>query len=194
MIIATALGTLLGLVAGLSRGVVDNFIMFLVDARMAIPFTLLALVAAAIFGSGPLIMILIIGLSGWAGFTRLTRGQVLQIRDQQFIESSQAIGASQIRRVFEHILPNIASPLIVQATLRLSSFILLESSLSYLGLGVQPPEISLGLLVSTGRDYLINAWTLSVFPSLAIILIVLQVSLIGDWLRDALDPKLRRDI
>ena len=194
MIIASILGTFLGVVSGLKKGIIDNIVMFLVDTRLSIPFIIIALICASIFGSEKYILILILGLAGWSSFTRLVRGQVIQIKDQMFIESSRTLGASESRIVFEHILPNIASPLIVHATIRLSSFILLESSISFLGLGIQPPEISLGLLVSHGREFLINSWWLAIYPSIIILALVLQVSLIGDWLRDVLDPKLKNTI
>ena len=109
------------------------------------------------------------------------------------MECSQSLGASKMRILFEHVLINIASPLIINATIRLSSFILLESSLSFLGLGIQPPDVSLGVMVSAGRDYMINAWWLTIVPSMVIVVIVLSVSLIGDWLRDKLDPKLQNN-
>lgn len=109
------------------------------------------------------------------------------------MECSQSLGASKVRILFEHVLVNIASPLIINATIRLSSFILLESSLSFLGLGIQPPDVSLGVMVSAGRDYMINAWWLTIVPSIIIVLIVLSVSLIGDWMRDKLDPKLQNN-
>lgn len=193
MVIAAAIGTLLGVFAGLYGGWVDTLISFIVDARLSIPFLVLAIVLASIFGSGKLTMTLIMGCTGWATFARLIRGQVLQLKGQKYIECSRSIGASSLRILWEHILPNISSILIVEATLRLSSFILLESSLSFLGLGIQPPDASLGVLVSAGRDYLISNWWLSIFPSAVIVFIVLDISLVGDWLRDRLDPKLRNN-
>jgi peptide/nickel transport system permease protein len=191
MIIATLLGTLMGVLGGLLGGVVDLVISFLVDAQLSIPTTFIGIVCATIFGANERTMILVIGLTGWSGFSRLVRGQIIQLKEESFIESSRAMGASQVRIFFEHILVNIASPLIVQATLSLSAFILLESSLSYLGLGIQPPNTSLGVMVSVGRDYLLMNWWLAIIPSTVIVIIILQVSLVGDWLRDKLDPKLQ---
>lgn len=191
MVIATVTGTLLGALGGLYRGWVDTAVMFLVDARLSIPYIIIALVCASIFGSQKTTMILIIGLTGWASFARLVRSQILQLKEANFIECSRSLGASRLRILFEHIFPNIASLLIVHATMRLSSFILLESSLSFLGLGIQPPDVSLGIMVSAGRDYLISSWWLAIVPSLVIVCLVLQVSLLGDWLRDRLDPKLQ---
>jgi peptide/nickel transport system permease protein len=191
MIVALVVGTLLGVVAGLYGGWPDLIATFLIDANLSIPFMLIALLAASVFGSSVGILILIVGFTGWSGFARLVRGQVMSIRRMSFIESSHAAGASDLRIVFEHLLPNIASSMIVYGTMRISAFILLESSVSFLGLGIQPPSISLGLMVSNGRNYLVNQWWLSIFPSIVIMLVVFQISLIGDWLRDVLDPKIR---
>lgn len=193
MLIASLIGTTLGVIGGLYRGWADTMVMFLIDARLSVPFIVIAIVCSSIFGSDKVMMVLIIGFAGWASFARLIRGQIIQLREANFIECSRAIGASRLRILFEHILRNISSPLIVHATMRLSSFILLESTLSFLGLGILPPDASLGVMVSAGRDYMISAWWLTMIPSAVIVVIVLQVSLIGDWLRDRLDPKLRNN-
>ena len=193
MLIASLIGTTLGVIGGLYRGWADTIVMFLIDARLSVPFIVIAIVCSSIFGSDKVMMVLIIGFAGWASFARLIRGQIIQLREANFIECSRAIGASRLRILFEHILRNISSPLIVHATMRLSSFILLESTLSFLGLGILPPDASLGVMVSAGRDYMISAWWLTMIPSAVIVVIVLQVSLIGDWLRDRLDPKLRNN-
>lgn len=193
MIMSIVVGVFLGVLSGLYGGWVDMLISFVVDARLSIPFTIIAIVCASIFGSDKITMLLIMGLTGWATFARLIRGQIIQLKKQDFIECSRSLGASNTRILFEHILVNISSPLIVEGSMRLSSFILLESSLSFLGLGIQPPDVSLGVLVSNGRDYLISNWWLAIIPSIVIVIIVLQVSLIGDWLRDRLDPKLQNN-
>ena len=193
MLIASLIGTTLGVIGGLYRGWADTMVMFLIDARLSVSFIVIAIVCSSIFGSDKVMMVLIIGFAGWASFARLIRGQIIQLREANFIECSRAIGASRLRILFEHILRNISSPLIVHATMRLSSFILLESTLSFLGLGILPPDASLGVMVSAGRDYMISAWWLTMIPSAVIVVIVLQVSLIGDWLRDRLDPKLRNN-
>ncbi len=193
MMMSIVVGVFLGVLSGLYGGWVDMLISFVVDARLSIPFTIIAIVCASIFGSDKITMLLIMGLTGWATFARLIRGQIIQLKKQDFIECSRSLGASNTRILFEHILVNISSPLIVEGSMRLSSFILLESSLSFLGLGIQPPDVSLGVLVSNGRDYLISNWWLAIIPSIVIVVIVLQVSLIGDWLRDRLDPKLQNN-
>lgn len=192
--IAATIGTVLGVLAGMNKGWIDSFIMFLVDVRLSVPSTIIGIVCASIFGASKATIIMIIGFTGFASFARLVRGQILQLREADFMECSQSLGASKIRILFEHVLVNIASPLIINATIRLSSFILLESSLSFLGLGIQPPDVSLGVMVSAGRDYMINAWWLTIVPSIIIVLIVLSVSLIGDWMRDKLDPKLQNSL
>jgi peptide/nickel transport system permease protein len=192
-LIATVIGTLLGVLAGLYKGVIDTIVIFLADVRLSIPSIIIAIVFSSIFGAGKLVLVMIIGLTGFASFARLVRGQTIQLKEANFMECSRALGASKIRILFEHVFVNISSPLIVHATMRISSFILLESSLSFLGLGIQPPDVSLGVMVSVGRDHLINSWWMSIIPSLVIVVIVLQVSMIGDWLRDLLDPKLKNN-
>jgi len=190
-IIGATAGTLLGLISGLSGPRVDNLIMFLVDAQLAVPFTLVALVMIAIFGTSLLILIPVIGLAEWSEYARITRGQVLSTREALFVEAIGALGGSRTRIALRHVLPNILSPVIVLITYSFSQIMLLESSLSFLGLGVQPPDMSLGSMVGSGRDYLINAWWVALIPSIVLVLITTALSLVGDWLRDTLDPQLK---
>ncbi len=191
MLVGLTLGTSLGLLAGLARGRIEAAIMFAVDTQAALPFTLLALIAVALFGNSPLILVLIIGLAGWDTYARVVRGQVLSLNKQPFIEATRALGASSWRVAVRHILPNIASPLLVLATLNFSAIVLVESALSFLGLGVQPPHTSLGSMLGAGRDYLASAWWIAAVPGVVIVLISMLISLIGDWVRDVLDPNLR---
>lgn len=191
MLFATAAGTALGIVAGLCGGWVDVVISFLTDVRLSIPTTFIGIIFACVMGATPATTVLVMAITGWSSFCRLVRSQIIQLRDAKFIEASRSMGASGLRIVFEHILINIASPLIVQATMELSGFILLESTLSFLGLGIQPPGTSLGVMVSNGRDYMLTHWWLAIAPSAVIVVLILQVSLVGDWLRDKLDPKLK---
>ncbi len=193
MVIAAAAGTILGVVGGLKGGWWDLVITFLTDARLSIPTTFIGIICACILGASEKTIVMVIAITGWSSFTRLVRSQVLQLKNADFIESSRSLGASNTRILLEHILINISSPLIVEATLSLSSFVLLESTLSYLGLGIQPPNTSLGLMVSNGRDFMLNNWWLAIIPSIVIVIIILQISLIGDWLRDKLDPKLQNN-
>lgn len=190
MLIALAVGTLLGITAGLLGGVVDSVISFFTDVRLSIPTTFIGIIFAAGMGAKPATTVLVIAVTGWSAFCRLIRSQVIALRGAAFIEASRAIGSGRWRIVREHILINIASPLIVQATLELSGFILLESTLSYLGLGIQPPGTSLGVMVSEGRNFMLTHWWLALLPSLVIVLLILLVSLLGDWLRDRLDSRL----
>lgn len=191
LLAAMVVGTLLGVFAALLGGVFDNIVIFLVNVIYSIPGVLIGIVIATIFGSGAEMMFILIVATRWTGFARQMRGQVLQIKQEDFIEASRALGASMPRILVEHILVNIASQLIVVATLNLSGIILLESTLSFLGLGIQPPDTSLGVMVATGRDQLTTSWWLAVIPIIVIVVIVMCVSLIGDWLRDRLDPKLK---
>lgn len=192
MVIATALGTVLGIISGLAGGVTDAVISFLTDVRLSIPTTFIGIILACIMGARPATTILVITITGWSSFCRLVRSQILQLKKAAFIEASRSMGAGGVRIVFEHILVNIASPLIVQITMELSGFILLESTLSFLGLGIEPPGTSLGVMVSNGRDYMLTHWWLAIVPSVIIVVLILQISLVGDWLRDKLDPKLKR--
>ena len=191
MLFATAVGTALGIVSGLCGGKVDQIISFLTDVRLSVPTTFIGIIFACILGATPLTTIIVMAITGWSSFCRLVRSQIIQLRSAKFIEASRSMGAGGVRIVFEHILINIASPLIVQITMELSGFILLESTLSFLGLGIQPPGTSLGVMVSIGRDYMLTHWWLAIAPSTVIIVLILQISLIGDWLRDKLDPKLK---
>ena len=186
------LGTLLGVIAGAFGGIFDDIIMFLTNVRQAIPSILIGIITATIFGSTEFTMILLTTLIQWTKFARQTRALILQIKTESYIECSRAIGASTPRILWEHVLRNIASPLIVTTTLTLSSIILFESTLSYLSLGIQPPNTSLGLMVNAGKDQMILQWWQAIIPTAIIVLIVMTASLLGDWLRDKLDPKLKR--
>ncbi len=190
-VIALVTGTLLGLVAGYFRGPADGLIMLLADSQLSIPSLVIAIAAVAAFGPSIPLLIILAGFSGWMGFARTVRANVLALRGRDFVVSSQALGAGNLRILYRHILPNIASTVIVLITIQFRSLILFEAALSFLGLGVPPPQPSWGSMISGGRDYLLSAWWISVIPGLALMLTVLSVSLIGDWLRDELDPTLR---
>lgn len=193
--IGTILGLLMGSFSGLLAGYVggwfDEVIMFLADALIALPFLVIALTVIAIFGSNLVVLMLLAGFSGWAGYARLARGQVLSASQQQYVLAARSIGASPQRLMLRHIFPNIAAPLVVMATLGMTSIILLESSLSFLGLGIQPPTPAWGAMLGEGRDYLHTTWWLGVLPGLAIMFLTMAISQIGDWLRDVLDPTMQ---
>lgn len=188
MLIGVTIGTALGLISGLLGGLVDDIIMFAVDTQAALPFTLLAITAVALFGTSPTVLITIIGLAGWDTYARVVRGQVLAARELPFVEASRALGAPLWQMAAQHILPNVISPILVLATMNFSTIVLTESALSFLGLGIQPPATSLGQMLGEGRDYMATAWWIAAAPATVIVVITMIVSLIGDWLRDELDP------
>ncbi|MEP9398978.1 ABC transporter permease [Mesorhizobium sp. KR2-14] len=190
-LISLVIGVTLGVIAGYAPGKLGSAIMALVDVQIAVPFTLIALLVIAIFGNSLPVLIGVIGMSGWEVYARIVRAQVLSVSRQPFVEAAIAAGASHSRILLKHVLPNVASPIIVVWTMTFSAVILLESTLSFLGLGVQPPTATLGSMVGLGRDYLASSPWIAVVPSLAIMFVSLLVLLIGDWLRDALDVKLK---
>lgn len=189
--LAALLGITLGVLAGMFGGILDDIVMFMVNVRHALPAVLIGIIAATIFGSTEFTMIILTMFIQWSPFARQARASIMQIKKESYIECSHAIGSSTIRIIFEHVLRNIASPLIVTATQTLSSTILFESTLSFLALGIQPPNTSLGVMVSAGKDIMLLQWWQAIIPTVLIVLIVMTAALTGDWLRDRLDPKLR---
>ena len=186
-------GTLAGLVAGYFRGLVDTILMRIADVQLALPFILMALTFIAIVGPGLMILIALMIVAQWVQYARLVRGMVLSLRDREFVESARAIGAGKPRILFLHVLPNVIGPVIVLMTLNVANNILLESSLTFVGLGVDATIPSWGGMLADGRTYVQTAWWIGVFPGLAIMLTVLGLNLLGDWLRDRLDPaRMRR--
>ena len=184
-------GTALGLVAGYWGGMWDHVIMRLVDIKISIPSILLALILAAALGPSYFTVIIVVALTLWTRYARLVRGEVLSLRSQDFISRAKVAGATTPRIILRHLLPNVVNTIIVLATLEVGVVIILEASLSFLGAGIPPPNPAWGLMVSDGRALVINAWWVSFFPGVAILLTVLSMNLLGDWLRDKLDPKLR---
>lgn len=191
-VIGAAIGTALGFVAAHFRSWIEESVMMFVDFQASIPFMIVALAVLAFFGNNFVLFVLVMGLNGWETYARLTRGMVLSASGHGYVTSMRALGAGSVRIYGRHVLPNIASALIVQFTLNFPETILLETSMSFLGLGIQPPLTSLGLMLGSGRDYLLTAWWIAVFPGVMIFLTTLAVSILGDWLRDRLDPTLRR--
>ena len=190
--IGAALGIALGVAAGFLGGQTDEVIMAVADMQLAFPTILLAIAIIAVLGPSFINLVIVIGLSGWVTYARFARGQVLSVREKEFVEAIRAQGGSQWRIVWRHILPNILSPLIVVATLDLARTIILESTLSFLGLGIQPPTPSWGGMLSDGREYLLSAWWIATFPGVALMLTALSFNRLGDWIRDLTDPRLRR--
>ena len=181
----------LGLVVGFRGGWVDEVIMTVADAQLAFPFILLAIGIIAVLGPSFRNLVIVVGLSGWVTYARVLRSQVLSLRRREFVDAVIGLGGSVARIIVKHILPNVASTFMVIATLELARAIVLEATLSFLGLGIQPPTPSWGGMIHEGRDYLDSAWWISVFPGVVLMLTSLVVSRAGDWLRDALDPTLR---
>lgn len=186
------IGVALGLIAGHCGGAIDNVIMRVVDIFMAMPFLILVLALAAVLGAGIRNIVLALALLGWVSYTRIVRGEVLTLRQQEFVEAARSIGVPDRRIMVRHILPNVMSSVIVLATLELGRMILSEASVSYLGFGVQPPTPAWGVMTAEGQQYIYSAWWVAVFPGVAILITVLGANMLGDWLRDRFDPRLLR--
>jgi len=190
--IGLVFGGTLGLISGLAGGRVDAMIMGAVDTQIAVPFTLIALLAVAVFGSELHVLIPVLGIAYWEQYARIVRGETLRLKAMPFVEAARAAGASPWRIARHHLPPNLASPVVVIFTINFANIVLLESTLSFLGLGVQPPTATLGAMVGQGRDYMPSApWTVAA-PALLILLVTLTVQLVGDWLRDRVDVRLQR--
>jgi peptide/nickel transport system permease protein len=189
--ISVTLGTLLGAFAGYLGGKADTAVMRFTDLVLAFPRLVLLILIVALFEPSMLVIILVLGLTQWPGTTRIVRGDVLSLREREFIQAANALGMSRRRVILRHLIPNVLAPVIVTATLGIGNTIVLEAGLAFLGLGVPPPTPTWGDMVAAGRDVLTNAWWVATFPGLTIVLVVLAFNLVGDGLRDALDPRLR---
>lgn len=187
--ISTAIGILLGALAGYYRGWVDTFIMRLVDVMLSIPSFFLILAVIAFLTPSIINIMIVIGLTSWMGVTRLVRAEFLSLNEREFVLASRTLGAKDARLIFTHLLPNSLTPIIVSTVLGVASAVLMESGLSFLGLGVQAPQASWGNILTDGKEYIQFAWWLSLFPGLAILITVLGYNLLGEGLRDALDPR-----
>ncbi|HEX9409797.1 MAG TPA: ABC transporter permease [Methylomirabilota bacterium] len=191
VLVGGLIGSTLGLVAGYRGGRVDEIIMTVADAQLAFPFILLAIGIIAVLGPSFPTLVMVIGLSGWVSYARILRAQVLVLRSREFVEAIRGLGGSMLRIVLRHILPNVLASLVVVATLELARSIVLEATLSFLGLGIQPPTPSWGGMIQEGRDYLDSAWWISTCPGVVLMITSIVISRTGDWLRDVLDPTLR---
>jgi peptide/nickel transport system permease protein len=190
--VSGAVGVGLGVLAGFYSGRADATIMRLVDLQLSMPVTLVAIAVIAVVGTSLVNLVLVLGLSQWPLYARVVRGEALTLRGREFTVAARAVGASSGHIITHHVLPNTFSSIVVVATVGVAGVIVFEAGLSFLGLGVQPPQPSLGGMLSEGREYLATAWWLGVFPGLAIMLLVLGINLLGDGLRDALDPRQRQ--
>ncbi len=192
VLISGCLGLVIGMISGYFGGLLDEMLMRLIDILLAFPGILLAIALVAVLGPGLNHVILALCLIGWVGYARLARGQTLKVRELDFVTAARAQGSGPLRLIFRHVAPNILGPMIVQATLGMAGAILAEAGLSFLGLGVVPPEPSWGSMLNTGCSHLSTAPHLTLFPGLAIMLVVLGLNFLGDGLRDVLDPKLKK--
>lgn len=191
VVIASVFGVTVGLVSGYYGGWIDSLLMRIIDVMLAFPGILLALAIVSMLGTSLTNLMIAVGISGIPSYARLTRGSVLSAREEMYVEAARSIGAPNYRILAIHILPNIVAPVIVAATLGVGASILWAAALSFLGMGSQPPDPEWGRMLSEGRQYLRNQWWISTFPGLAIMITVLAVNMVGDGLRDAIDPRLK---
>jgi peptide/nickel transport system permease protein len=192
VVVAGVLGLALGLVAGYYGGRLDDGLMRLGDVQLAFPALVLAVAVLAVVGSGLGTIVLVLGVTGWVTYARIARGEALSLRHRVFVEGARALGAGDMAILWRHVLPNVLPPITVVATFSIARTIIAEASLSFLGLGLPPPAPSWGAMLDEGRNYLTTGWWLALFPGLAILVVVLGINVIGDWLRDTLDPRVER--
>ena len=191
-VLLTALvGGLLGLLAGFFEGWLGTVLMRVADVQLSFPFILLALTINAIVGLGLRNIIVSLSVAGWVVYARVVRGEVLSVKERDFVHAAQALGLGRARLLFRHVLPNVAPSIVIVASLQFAQFIVAEAAISFLGFGVQPPTPAWGSMLSESRDYLYVAWWLAAFPGAALALTALGINLVGDWLRDVLDPRFR---
>ena len=191
VVIAGSIGVSYGLIAGFVGGWIDQIMMRIADALLSIPFIVLVVAISGVVGAGIFTLILILGFTGWVTYARVTRGEVLVAKELDYVIAATVVGQSKLKIMFQHILPNVMSSAVVLAALQVGVTIIAESSLSFLGLGVQPPSVTWGLMLADGRASIGSAWWMTTFPGIAITVVVLGVVFLGDWMRDVLDPRLR---
>jgi len=194
VVLAGVVGVALGLLSGWYRGWLDDLLMRLGDVQLAFPVLVLAVAVLAVLGASLLNLIVVLGVTGWITYARIVRGEVLTLRERDFVAAARALGANDAWIVRRHLLPNVLPPLVVVATFSVARTIIAEASLSFLGLGIPAPEPSWGAMLDEGRNYITTGWWLALFPGLAILVVVLGINLVGDWLRDVLDPRLERGL
>lgn len=186
------IGSAMGLVSGYFGGLVDEVLMRIVDVWLSIPFILLAMVATIIFGQSFTVLVALLALFSWVPFVRMVRAETLSLKEREYVSMSKVVGASTFRILLRHILPGTINTIMVIASLRVGQLIMIESILSFLGAGIPPPTPSWGVMINDGRAYINDAWWISFFPGIAIVLIVLAANFFGDWMRDHFDPRLRQ--
>lgn len=192
VIAAGAAGVALGVLGGFYGGWLDDVLMRTGDVQLAFPVLLLGVAMLSVLGPGLVNLILVLALSGWITYARIVRGETLSLRQREFVEAARALGAFDGRLIWRHVLPNVWAPIAVVATFSVARTIIAEASLSFLGLGVPAPTPSWGAMLDEGRNYITTGWWLALFPGTAILVVVLVINLIGDWLRDVLDPRVER--
>ena len=192
VLLSAGIGVILGLIAGYNRGIVDTAIMRAADITIAFPIILFAIMLVVILGPGIFNLVVAVGVVLWARFARVIRGEVLVLMERDFIAKARVAGCSSTRIIAMHLFPNIVNTMVVLLTLQIGFVIIIESSLSFLGAGVPPPTPAWGSMIAEGREYTTNAWWVSVVPGVALALIVISFNLLGDWLREALDPRQRQ--
>jgi ABC-type dipeptide/oligopeptide/nickel transport system permease subunit len=188
--LGAAVGSVLGLIAGYYRGSVDTVLTKLVDVQLAFPFVLFAISVIAVAGPGVTVLVIVLAIGSWVGHARIVRGLALSLREREFVQSARALGASEFRILFRHLLPDVLSVIVIMATFDVGRIIILESTLSFLGLGLQPPTPSWGSDLRDAAAYVRQAWWIATFPGMIIMVVVLGVNLLGDALRDILDPRI----
>jgi peptide/nickel transport system permease protein len=194
VVVAGVFGVALGLVSGWYRGRLDDLLMRLGDVQLAFPVLVLAVAVLAVLGASLTNLIVVLGVTGWITYARIVRGEVLTLREREFVMAARASGATDRWILWHHLLPNVLPPISVVATFSVARTIIAEASLSFLGLGIPPPEPSWGAMLDEGRNYITTGWWLALFPGVAILLLVLGINLVGDWLRDVLDPRMERGV
>lgn len=186
--VALAVGTALGLAAGYFGGLIDAVVTGATETLMALPFILLAIAVIAAVGASPLVVVLTLGLTGWVSFAKLVRAKTMELRDEEFVQAARALGARTPRTLTNHVLPNVAPLILVDATLQFGALVLAEAGLSFLGLGIRPPTPTLGGILAEGQVFLAVAWWISTVPGVVLLVLVLAINVLGDTLRDALSP------
>jgi len=190
VVFSAILGTIIGLISGFYGGMIDSIFMRLADVQLAFPFILLAIAIIAVLGPSLQNIIIVMAITGWVIYARVVRAEILSLREKEFVIATRALGGSNGRIIFHHLLPNVIPQCIVIITLEMARMIIMEAALSFLGLGIQPPTPTWGGMLADGRVYLATSWWLATFPGLVIMLVVLGINLLGNWFRDVLDPRL----
>jgi peptide/nickel transport system permease protein len=189
MLVAGPIGLFLGLTSGYRGRVTDTVIMRIADAQLSIPSILLAVTIIAVLGRSLIILIVVLGITKWVEYARVSRAEVLHLKETDFVLASTVVGAKSNRLLYRHIMPNLMTPIIVLASFSVAEMILAEAALSFLGLGVPPPTPSWGSMISDGRNYLSNAWWVATWPGIAVLVTVLAINFVGDWLTEVLHPR-----